>query len=784
MNHNPSDNPSSKDEEEFSVREQFARSEEGADEEEFSVKNQFERESENFPGPVPVEEPTAALLPGTGGRRHAGESIRRPFDMANLMQSLDFIKIGRGMLRKKSLILACTAALFIPFTLLGIRKAALTTYTATAKLIYRTDGRKSVDTGPGGSRFSIRPLAKSTAVSMISFSENFKQLKERLPEIPLSAKELRLYLDISADRRSDLIELTLSQIPDEALAVQAINTFAAIAAEHSAEIYRKTAHEALEEFRIQRIAAEEQRSRLEKELEAFQVRHQVLELTQQHQVYFKTLATLRERLSQTQLNYDSLLVRINRYRELITGLPEEVVASTAEDNPIKRRLTNMEVSLMSARTLYAADNPKIRQMEQEIEETRKLLQNSNFDEFRERTYIPNPVKKEFETELLRLEAEQNVVQEQIKKLEAETVATVSQFDTMPRIQREYALLLEQKSQADVLFNSLTLSERSAELSLKMDLVDFDIAEPAYKASGDTSLLSIVLPIAGLILGLGGGIFLALLLELTDNKIRTPRQLDTAYSAPCLSTIPKLARLRPEEAYERLLPFLREIGERLDVLMDGERLNSLGFISTLDREGKSTVAFNFARYYKSLGLRVLYMDFDHAPNEQLGREKPGWTPASIDDYLRGKASMEELIWKTPHMDVIKTDRAEPEMLELMKRPAMGRLWDALGGAYDLVVAEIPTVLDNPLNSAVAPLMDRLIYLIGSPVGDKRMIDAGLEHLENRGIIPAALILNLMDPYFLDDIRKQRLARTPNPENLLKRLERFAWIQRLIKKDPSE
>jgi hypothetical protein len=49
------------------------------------------------------------------------------------------------------------------------------------------------------------------------------------------------------------------------------------------------------------------------------------------------------------------------------------------------------------------------------------------------------------------------------------------------------------------------------------------------------------------------------------------------------------------------------------------------------------------------------------------------------------------------------------------------------------------------------------VLASSVSDRRLVDAGLEFLEDRGLAPRALIFNRVNPYYLEDVRQQRIIR---------------------------
>jgi len=210
----------------------------------------------------------------------------------------------------------------------------------------------------------------------------------------------------------------------------------------------------------------------------------------------------------------------------------------------------------------------------------------------------------------------------------------------------------------------------------------------------------------------------------------------------------------ENEYNSMLPFLREISDRLDVQLSGKRIKSLGVFSTTGGEGKSAIAFNLARYYATLGSKVIYVNFDELQPMALKKEDAAWHPLGLELYLKNEATFEDLVFQHANIDVIRLGDTSPENVELLRSPAMTRLWGLLKGKYDLIIAEAPPALDNALGGVIPAYLDHFIYVIAAPISDKQYVDAGLQFLEERGYAPTALILNMADPYYLGDVRLQR------------------------------
>lgn len=741
-----------------------------AEEPSFRIKDQFN--DLNTISPTLSREaarPSKAQMPGAGLSESArpGRTIRKEASFQDFFRNLDIIKIARGIYRKFWIVLLAAFGIMLLFIPIARSLQGGISWSAESVIIYTKPTQKQIDVQ--GSSFLLRPLTQDTLVDMFLSPVNIKSLEEATGFKPLIKN-----VSFDSQSKSDIVTLRVSAMPDEKSAIDGVNKLAAIILTKNDGYYRQLAETAYEQYKTQREITEKTFNEAVKAVEEFQLKNQLLELNTQYQNYFSSVNAATERLSIAKVAHEGLVVRIANYEKMIAELPEEVLNEAQEDNPLKGRISNAEAALLQARIQYAADNPKILRQERELEELRKLLQSGTFDETRERTYVKNPLKGQLEGELLKLRSEENVAVQQVESLKKDLEKLQTRFQDLPRLEKEYAALLQKRAESDAALKTLRASEESARLTMNSNLSDFKLISIASTAeSTAASLIGKVIPIAGFILGFFGGLIVVLLIELLDAKIRTQQQLETAYDAPCLASIIEIPHLEAYDTYQLLLPSLREISERLNIVLQGHRAKVLGFFSSLDNEGKSILSFNLARYYSSLHINVLFVGFDALPNPCLPAPvDTSWPQKGIEDYLRGEVELSDMLTTVNGVDVIRAQKSPADLLDLAKGSSMPRLWDLLRQNYDLIITEAPAVLDNPLSGTIAGFQDEIIYMLASSISDRRLVDAGLQFLEDRGLAPCALIFNRVNPYYLEDVRQQRIIRNlTEPHNPLDDLVSF-------------
>jgi uncharacterized protein involved in exopolysaccharide biosynthesis/Mrp family chromosome partitioning ATPase len=749
----PEQPPQSGGEKSFRVRDQFADLN--------TIHRTLDRKSSQ-PNKTPVP---GGGLPESGG---PAASIRRENDLQDFFRNLDIIKIMRGIYRRFWIALLCAFGMMLLLLPAARHLQGGISYTAEAAIIYSNSTQKQTDVP--GSAFMLRSLSRNTLTDMLLSPGNIKALEESTGLEPLDE-----HLSFDSQSKSDIVSLQIQGMPDEKTAVQTVNRLAEIIIDNNAHYYREQAAAAHEQYQAQREKIEKELNDASQAVENFQRKNRLLELNTQYDNYFSSRNAAAERLSIAKVAREGLIVRIRNYEKMIAGLPDEVLDEAQEDNPLKRRISNAEAALLQARIQYAADNPKVKRQEREIEELRKMLQSGSFDETRERTYIPNPLKGQLQSELMKLRSEEEVAAQQLESLRKDLDEINARFEELPRLEKEYAELLEKRSALDASYKALKAGEKSTRLTMTSDLSDFRLLIPATQAvPGGSSLIGKIIPAAGFLFGFFGGLALILIIELLDAKLRTLHQIEAAYDAPCLASVVEIPGLENQNIYESLLPSVREISDRLNALLRGQKAKTFGFLSSLDGEGKSILSFSLARYYSSLNINVLFVSFDTKPNPFLpDQQNTAWPQAGIEEYLRGETELQDMLLSVDGVDVIRVHQMNAALLDLAKGSTMVRLWDLLRSNYDLIITDIPSVLDHPLAGSVSAFQDELIYVIASPVSDRKLVDAGLEFLEDRGAAPCALIFNRADPYYLEDIRRQRNIRnTPNQRNPVSELfDRF-------------
>ena len=703
---------------------------------EFSIRDQFAGRPDALATSAP---PPGSPTPGASSPRPAPAGqppLRRPVTAENLVQHIDWIKLARGVLRRAWLIgLLTLAAAAVGVT--GAVLAGRPKYEARTSLLYRSEHQKDT-LASAGSSFAVRGLGRTTAMSLLRRTTNMETIRTTL-KLSMAAEELRWHLETKSEKNSEIVLLSVSKMPSQELAVKVANEAARVALADNRDFYRAQAGQAAQQFLQQTRLARQEIETLSEQLTTFQTSHRLLEATADTKAFLDSLATISERLSTARIADESQRVRIENYRKIIAELPDETLREAFEDNPLKRRLSNTEVALMEARARYGPDNPRVQTLEDEIKELRRALAGKTFDENRERVYEPNPTKRLFKDELLKLTTEKIVLERTVQQVMDEMAMVEKKYAYLPQQQLELAGFIQRRSAAMDMCQALEKSANNARIAAELDLCDFELLEPSRSAEVSHSKVAMLLPILALVAGFIGGTVLSLALELLDSKVRTVRQIELAYSVPCLAAVAKSDAADLEDAF---LPMCRELYARWGQpasAADGAQL--LAVLSAQTGEGKSTLAFQIARYWAGLGVKTAYLDFDAAANSVL---RPPATLRGIEEYLADRVAWESVSYIQNNVVCFKIQSPVGDLPERLRCKAMARLLETLRAGYGCVVVDTPAVLEGRSAEILALAADRALWVIAAAQTERTAVNLAFDDLERAGVRPMGIVLNFVEP----------------------------------------
>jgi succinoglycan biosynthesis transport protein ExoP len=174
-----------------------------------------------------------------------------------------------------------------------------------------------------------------------------------------------------------------------------------------------------------------------------------------------------------------------------------------------------------------------------------------------------------------------------------------------------------------------------------------------------------------------------------------------------------ARFVVEQPFSRFSEGVRAIKVAADVAGLTRQSKTIGVVSALPHEGKTTVSSNLAQLIAHSGGRVLLVDSD-LRNPSLTRTLAPTAEKGLIDILGKKATLQEVIWTDPVTGVHFVPAVLPTRIahtsELVSSEAMRSFLAAAQDAYEYVVVDLPPIAPVVDVKAASYLIDSFVLVI--------------------------------------------------------------------------
>lgn len=293
-------------------------------------------------------------------------------------------------------------------------------------------------------------------------------------------------------------------------------------------------------------------------------------------------------------------------------------------------------------------------------------------------------------------------------------------------------------------------------------------------------------LVGFVLGFG----LAVMLEIMDTSIRTIEDVTQYVGMEVIGTIPEMKFSNGRRAGRRSGATVAALETDLDAcivtqhdpkspISEAYRTLRTNFqfatihgkpktmmvTSAVPGEGKTTTAVNMAVTMADCGMRVLIVDTDlRRPNVHrvLKMERgPG-----LADVLRGEVELGAVIRSTrvENLEIISSGRVPPNPSELIGSSRMEKLMAELGGQFDIVICDAPSILVVTDPVLLATRVDSVVLVLSANYARRETVQRSVKLLQAAHAKVAGVVLNGLEAtrrhyyyyyyYYEDGARRRR------------------------------
>jgi succinoglycan biosynthesis transport protein ExoP len=282
-------------------------------------------------------------------------------------------------------------------------------------------------------------------------------------------------------------------------------------------------------------------------------------------------------------------------------------------------------------------------------------------------------------------------------------------------------ILKRDAEADkALYDGLLTKLKEAGISAALQSSNIRVVDPAMIPSFPSRPAKARNVTLAFLVGLVGGIGLAILREYMDNTVKTPDDIETLARLPSLAVVPEFedshgngrrrktlsealgnGHSRQVELVAQHLP-KSQMSEAFRALRTALLLSQAGHppqvilvTSALPREGKTTAAANLAVTLAQLGDRTLLIDAD-LRKPGIGRllNMNGGKHAGLSSYLAGVSSLDLVTVQHPsiaNLSAIPTGPLPPNPADLLSSHRLADAITQLRAKFKFIVIDTPPVM---------------------------------------------------------------------------------------------
>ena len=356
---------------------------------------------------------------------------------------------------------------------------------------------------------------------------------------------------------------------------------------------------------------------------------------------------------------------------------------------------------MDALNQYGPNFPKVLRLQAELKE------------------LDAATNREKKAVIARLESEYNEARQREELLIQALEQQKTEVNRMSERMVQYSILKREAEANKALYDGLLTKLKEAGISAGLRSSNIRVVDPAMiptYPSRPAKTRNIAL---SFVIGLVGGIGLALLREYMDNTVKSPDDIETLARLPSLAVVPAFTELNGDRSKVKLLKGatnghekrIELVAQHLPKSQMSEAFRALRtalllsqadhppqvilVTSALPREGKTTAAANLAVTLAQLGDRTLLLDADlRKPGVGRLLNLGGGKYAGLSSYLAGVSSLELVTIQhpaIPNLSAIPTGPLPPNPADLLSSHKLADGIAELRTRFKFIVIDSPPIM---------------------------------------------------------------------------------------------
>ncbi|ADH90500.1 capsular exopolysaccharide family [Ancylobacter novellus DSM 506] len=314
---------------------------------------------------------------------------------------------------------------------------------------------------------------------------------------------------------------------------------------------------------------------------------------------------------------------------------------------------------------------------------------------------------------------------------------------------QYGILQREAETNRNLYNDLLQRYKEVDVASGVGTNNVFIVDRALPPNSPSHPRILLIAAGSLFLGLLAGFGSANLIELLDDRIRTPEDAEKSTGLPILGIIPKASfpnGLLPELANPRsgVAEAYRSLATSLQFTTDTGLPRTIVVTSAQATEGKSSTAIAVARHFAVTGKRVLIIDADlrrPSLHTKLGHDNA----VGLTNCLTGMATLHDVVQPTdiPNLWFLASGPLPPNAADILGGTHVFSLISVGLEMYDLIIFDSPPMLGLADAQLLGAAASATIFVVGAGDARRGMLRGALRRLQMARAMTIGLVLTKFD-----------------------------------------
>jgi uncharacterized protein involved in exopolysaccharide biosynthesis len=347
-------------------------------------------------------------------------------------------------------------------------------------------------------------------------------------------------LTVTPILHSSLIEVSYEH-RDAQWAAEFVNKLVAQHIERHTRLNQQT--EAHEFYERQRVLLSTKSTEAETALQQFYQREHVDPAAEQRTGMRARLAAMQTTLANSETELAEGTARIeflsSEIKSYSRNIPtSERVATSPTTQLIKPKIIELEMQRSQLLSTYAPTSVKVKDLDRQIAEAKRLMQESK-DLTADTTTSINPTYQAIESDLTSTKAQMAAVRARVDNLRAQIDESRAKVDHLDEIAAEQEHLEQQLKSAKEAFGTYAKKEEEARFTSALDesnIVNLAIAERAEPPAAPEKTKNIMIFFSGILMSLLAGIGLAFLRDRLDPAVKSAAEAHGVTGLPILAEV--------------------------------------------------------------------------------------------------------------------------------------------------------------------------------------------------------------------------------------------------------